>query len=216
MTVPRELADLPYSSYLVAPDGVPVQGDDYDTVHFENMDFSEVQAGNARFTESAFSSVSFGAGLFRRARFNDVWMHTTQLVGTDLAQSRWLDTEIITSVVAGAAMFDAEMSRVTFFGCKLVSVNLRNAKLREIAFVNCTLRGVDFAGATLTKVSFPGSSVEVVEFDKAKMQDVDLRGATTLSIQNGFDSLKGVTIDHSQLVDLAPAFAQVLGVVVKD
>ncbi|WP_279580621.1 pentapeptide repeat-containing protein [Fodinicola feengrottensis] len=114
----RELAELPYAPYLVAPDGELEQGDDYDTVHFQDVSFTDVKAGNTRFAESAFSSVDFGNGHFRRAKFNDVWIHTGQFVGTDLVETTWLDTEIITSVLAGAAMFDAELTRVSFFGCK--------------------------------------------------------------------------------------------------
>lgn len=215
MPKPRELTELPFSAYLTAPHGEPVQGGDYDTVHFEDSSFADVSAGNSRFSECAFSAVDFAGGKFRRARFNDIWINASQMVNTDFAEATWLDTEIVTSAMAATALFDAELSRVNFFGCKLVSVNLRGAKLRDVAFVDCALRDVDFGNTTLTGVTFPGSHVEGALFDKATMKKVDLRGTAVLSIHSGFNSLKGAIVSDAQLMELAPALAQSIGLVVK-
>jgi uncharacterized protein YjbI with pentapeptide repeats len=97
-----------------------------------------------------------------------------------------------------------------------LATNLRNTTLRDIAFVNCTLRDVDFAEAKLTNVTFPGSTISSLHMDKVEIHNVDLRAASELDINSGFDSLKGAKITNSQLLDLAPAFAQALGVIVAD
>jgi hypothetical protein len=47
----------------------------------------------------------------------------------------------------------------------------------------------------------------------ATCTDVDLRGAS-LSIADGFDALRGTTIDSVQLVTLAPQLANHLGITV--
>jgi uncharacterized protein YjbI with pentapeptide repeats len=110
--------------------------------------------------------------------------------------------------------FGATLRRVTFSHCKLDSVNWRSAALREVRFVDCLLRDVDFGEATLTEVSFPGSTLDGVHLRGARLSKVDLRGAASLGIADGVEALRGATIDHGQLLDLAPAFAQALGVTV--
>ncbi|MEV1200616.1 pentapeptide repeat-containing protein [Microbispora rosea] len=213
---PRELGDLPYADHLEPFDGRLSQGGDYDTVLFDGQEFEDADAGGARFMESAFTSVTFTGGRYRRARFSDVWMNGVRWVGGDLTESVWVDAEIVMSAPAGTALPGAEMHQVFFHRCKLDSVNLRAADLREVSFVECTLRDVDFAGATLTGVDFPGSTLERVRFDKARMSRVDLRGAVSLGISDGYDALRGATVSGVQLMELAPMFAHVLGVTVDD
>lgn len=208
----RELEELPFFAHLEAEEQPPRPGGDYDTALFADMTWPDERAGNVRFTESAFSSVNFGEGELRRSRFNDVWLRGCQLNGTDLAETNWLDSEIGISVLAGTAFWDAQWVRVTLFGCKLVGTNLRGATLREVAFVNCTLRDVDFGDATLTEVSFPGSTVAGLRFDHVTASAVDFREAAELDIHSGYDALRGTRITTNQLLDLAPAFAQALGV----
>lgn len=217
MRAPRELADLPYASHLEAHGGEELRRDeDYDVVHFREQEFDGSDAGNARFTESAFTAVKLTEGTLRRARFNDVWLHGVQVIGTDLVETRWLDGEVVNSALAGTAAFGADLNRVAFFGCKLVSVNLRDARLREVAFVDSVLRDVDFGGAELTGVTFPGSTLEDTRFDGARLAKTDFRDAAALGVATGHDSLGGATISLAQALDLAPAFARALGVTVKD
>ncbi|MEU7890368.1 pentapeptide repeat-containing protein [Microbispora bryophytorum] len=213
---PRELGELPYADHLEPFKGRLAQGGDYDTVLFDGGEFEDADASGARFIESAFASVTFAGGRYRRARFSDVWLNGVRWVGGDLTESVWADAEIVMSAPAGTALPGAEMNHVLFHRCKLDSVNFRAADLREVSFVECTLRDVDFAGAALTGVTFPGSTLERVRFDKARMSRVDLRGAVSLGISDGYDALRGATISGVQLMELAPMFAHILGVTVDD
>jgi uncharacterized protein YjbI with pentapeptide repeats len=212
--VPRELADLPYASHLEPLRGELETEGTYDTLHADEREFQEPHAGGARFVECAFTSVAFEGGRMRRARFTDVWCHTVRWVGTDLAESGWMDATVVSGMLAGVQAFGATLRRVTFSHCKLDSVNWRSAALREVRFVDCLLRDVDFGEATLTEVSFPGSTLDGVHLRGARLSKVDLRGAASLGIADGVEALRGATIDHGQLLDLAPAFAQALGVTV--
>ncbi|MEU4682693.1 pentapeptide repeat-containing protein [Streptomyces xinghaiensis] len=213
---PRDLGDLPYAEYLerfggrLAPEAV------HDTLHFDGDTFEDADSGSARFAECAFSSVSFIGGRLRRARFNDVWLHTSRLVGTDLAETDWLDAEVVSGSLAGLEMFGAELRRVTFHQCKFDSVNFRATTLRDVSFRDCLLRDVDFSGAALTDVTFPGSDLDGVRFEKARLERTDLRGAVRLGITAGYDSLRGAVIDNAQLLAIAPMLAQALGITVRD
>ncbi|WP_151769576.1 pentapeptide repeat-containing protein [Streptomyces abyssomicinicus] len=212
--VPRELADLPYAGHLEPLRGELETEGVYDTVHAGEREFLDARAGGARFVECAFTSVAFEGGRMRRARFTDVWCHTVRWVGTDLAESGWMDASVVSGMLAGVQAFGSTLRRVTFSHCKLDSVNWRSAALREVRFEDCLLRDVDFGEATLTDVSFSGSTLDGVRLRGARLSKVDLRGAAALGVADGVEALRGATIDHGQLLDLAPAFAQALGVTV--
>ncbi|QDY75368.1 pentapeptide repeat-containing protein [Streptomyces qinzhouensis] len=215
---PRTLSDLPYARHLTPLGRELSAGErqDLDCVRLDGGDYQGLDAPALKVTESALTGVAFSGGRFRRARFNDVWMHTVRFVGTDLAETSWLDTELVAGVLAGLEMHGSALHRVVFHQCKLDSVNLRAATLREVVFADCLLRDTDFAGARLTGVSFPGSSLEGGRFAGARMKDVDLRSAAGLDIADGVESLRGATIGTLQLFDLAPRFAHALGVDVRD
>ncbi|MFG2873594.1 pentapeptide repeat-containing protein [Streptomyces sp. NPDC048337] len=213
---PRDLAALPYAHRLEAFTGEIEREGTYEWVHFDGSVFEDVQGGSAQFGESAFSSVTFDRGRYRRARFDDVWMHAVRMVGTDLAETTWLDSECTAGVFAGTEIHVSEMHRTVFHQCKFDSVNLRGATLRDVAFVDCLLRDVDFGGATLTGVSFPGSTLDVARFDRAALTRVDLSEALGLGIASGIEALKGAQISAVQLLDLAPALARHIGLTVKE
>lgn len=213
---PRALADLPYARHLTPFDGVPGDEDDLDCVRLDGGRYDDLDAPALRITESALTSVSFTGGRLRRARFNEVWMHTVRFVATDLVETSWLDTEVVAGSLAGLELHGAQLHRVVFHQCKLDSVNLRATTLRDVVFVDCLLRDVDFAGAELTGVSFPGSTLGNARFSGARLKDVDLRTAARLEIGDGVESLRGATIGTPQLFDLAPLFAHALGVTVRD
>jgi uncharacterized protein YjbI with pentapeptide repeats len=211
----QELSELPFASSLLPLDGGWWPDETYDAVHVDGETLAGANAVGSRFMECAFTQVTFDGGNFRQARLSDVWLREVRLVAPDLSQSDWLDAAFVSSVIAGAQAYNSNLRRVTFRGCKIDSVNFRSATLVDVVFDDCLLRDVDFAGATLQRTRFPGCRLSGVDFTKATLKKVDLRGAT-LGISAGYDSLRGATIDSGQLIELAPTFAQVLGVNVQD
>ncbi|GGX84446.1 pentapeptide repeat-containing protein [Streptomyces hiroshimensis] len=213
---PHDLAALPYAHRLEPFAGELEQAGTYEWLHFDGSAFQGAEAGSALFSESAFSSVTFEHGRLRHSRFDEVWLHTVRVVGTNLAETTWLDSECTAGIFAGVEMHGGEMRRTVFHQCKFDSVNLRATTLKDVVFVDCLLRDVDFGGAALADVRFPGSTLDRARFDKATLTRVDLREATALGIASGIGSLNGATISTAQLFDLAPVLAQHVGLTVKD
>lgn len=216
MIMSRALADLPYSQRLEPFDGDPDRDGDYDNVQLSDRLLDEPDCRASRFTESVLTDLTVTHGSFAHARFADVWLRGVRWVGTSLAQTDWQDAELIDSAFSGAEIVNSGLRRVRFEGCKFESVNFRGSNLREIDFVDCVLRDVDFADAALRKVTFAGSTLLRLALDRARLQEVDLRGAVTVDITGGLDALRGATINISQLMDLAPAFARAAGIIVRD
>ncbi|MFI8085161.1 pentapeptide repeat-containing protein [Kitasatospora sp. NPDC086009] len=216
LSVPDRLADLPYA-HLLRPHSGPLRSDErYDTVHFDGGEYTDQSAGGATFLECAFTGVALSGVRLRRARFNEVWAQAGRWVACDLSDTEWQDGAVTGGVLAGVAAHGSALRRTVFRGCKLEAVNLRAAVLRDVVFEDCLLRDVDFGDAKLTEVSFPGSTLEEVRFRGAKLTKVDLRGAVRLGLPDGHQGLQGAVISSPQLLELAPLFAQALGITVKD
>ncbi|MFF8960957.1 pentapeptide repeat-containing protein [Streptomyces sp. NPDC014894] len=213
---PRDLSRLPYAHRLEPFTGEIEREGSHEWLRFDGGELAEADGGGSDFTQCAFSGVTFTGGRYRRARFDEVWLHSVRVVGADLADSSWLDGEWAESVLAGAELSGAQLRRVVFHHCKFDSVNARTARFREVSFVGCLLRDVDFGGAALTDVDFPGSTLDRVRLDRATLTGVDLRGAAGLGIASGIEALRGATVSTPQILDLAPALAGVIGLTVRD
>ncbi|WP_406230676.1 pentapeptide repeat-containing protein [Nocardia sp. NBC_01009] len=214
--MPRELADLPYASYLKPLEGPLEQEGDYDCVQVSGADIDDVEAGHARFSEAVFTSLSINRGSMRYSRFADVWVRNVRWVGTELADTSWQDAELIEGAMSGVDAGGANLRRVRFEGCKFDSVNFRRAKFRDVSFVDCVVRHTDFGDAELTNVTFPGTVVQGLLLNRARLKKFDLRDAVSIGIADGIDALRGATISSRQLMDLAPDFARAIGINVVD
>lgn len=216
MTVAEQLSDLPYADVLVPHSGPLDPGGEYDAAWFDSESFEDRDVGNVKFLECAFTSVTFSGGQLRRARFNDVWVRGGRIVGTDLVESVWLDSTLLSSALSGVEAYGAQLRRVTFARCKLDSVNLRAAVLHDVTFEDCALADVDLAEATLTAVRFPGTELRGLRLHHVTLKQVDFRGATTLDIADGYDSLRNAVISSGQLIEIGPGLAAAQGIVVED
>ena len=104
---------------------------------------------------------------------------------------------------------------MTVRGGKVDYLNLRAATLREVRFEDCLLLEPDFAEANMTDVTFDGCVLTSAQWSKATLSGVDLSHAR-LAAPLGLTSLRGATISRGQLIELADAFADQLGIRVAD
>ncbi|MBQ1079895.1 pentapeptide repeat-containing protein [Nocardiopsis sp. B62] len=215
-TIPTVISDLPYAEDLRPFDRKQLHADLHEVVHVDGERFEGVNLPGARFIESAFTDTQWDGGVLRRCRFTDVWMRTVRMMGTDTAECTWLDSHILSSMFAGTASFNSEIQRVVFSSCKLNGVNFRASRMADVIFQDCVLTDVDFGEATLTRLTFPGSTLRGLHLAKAKLREVDLRGASELDLASGFESLAGAVIGQAQLIALAPALAANTGITVQD
>ncbi|MQY23693.1 pentapeptide repeat-containing protein [Nocardia macrotermitis] len=214
--MPRELAELSYARFLEAFEGELEPDSDYESVHIDGGEFEDLDARGVRFTQSALTTVQITGGTFRYGRFDDVWLRAVRWIGANLGQSGWLNSEFVECALSGVEAVGVGLRRIRFEGCKFDSVNLRNASVQDVTFSDCVLRDTDFGEATLRRVSFPGTRLDGITLHGASLHDVDLRGATTLDLTAGIDSLRGAMVSTPQLLDLAPAFARAAGIIVRD
>jgi len=103
---------------------------------------------------------------------------------------------------------------VTFTDCKLDDANLRMARLLQVRFDATVLAGALFGAGELDGVTFPGCDLSGADFSHVRAHAVDLRDARLAGLR-GLEALRGAMIGTDQLVELAPALAYALGLVVR-
>ncbi|MER7003536.1 pentapeptide repeat-containing protein [Dactylosporangium sp. NPDC000555] len=216
MPVAQSLEELPYAAYLQRHDEGPLEHDgNYTEVHLDGVELDGGEATNVKFIESALTGVALADVGLERARFSDVWLSRNRWLGVRLVETEWLDVSMLDSSLAGVQAYGSRLRRVVFQRCKIDTLNLRGAALFDVVFEDCELNELDCAGASLSNVTFPGTAIRNARLSQIKCKNVDLRGARELDVADGAESLRGAIVDERQLIELAPAFASALGIVVK-
>jgi uncharacterized protein YjbI with pentapeptide repeats len=216
MGVVQSLGELPYAEYLQQfADGALEHDGNYTETHLDQLELEGGEATSAKFIESAFTQVTLAEVGLERARFSDVWLSRNRWVGVRLVEAEWLDVSMLDSSLAGVQAYGSRMRRVTFQRCKIDTLNLRGATLVDVSFEDCEISELDCAGASLTNVTFTGTAVRHARMSQVKCKKVDFRGARELDVADGADSLKGAIVDERQLMELGPALAAALGIIVR-
>ncbi|MDW4572098.1 pentapeptide repeat-containing protein [Microbacterium sp. M3] len=131
------------------------------------------------------------------------------------ARSTWRDVDVRDSRFGSVELYDAAWRGIRFTRCRLGYVNLRAAELLDVAFIDCTIDEIDLMDASARRVAFDATRIATLNATGARLADVDLRGAE-LGSAVGIDGLRGATISALQLQLMAPALAELAGLVVED
>lgn len=188
---------------------------DLDLLRFEGTDLTGLHAENAAVLECVFDAVDLSDGGWAGSRWSGSTLTSTRAIGLDLSRTTWNEVTVIDPRWGAVQAHGCSWRQVTVTGGKIDFANLRGSDLREVRFVDVMLIGLEFAEARLTDVSFEGCTLRDPDFGRARLTRVDLSTAD-LERPLGVTSLAGASISRVQLLDLADAFAEQLGVRVVD
>lgn len=150
----------------------------------------------------------------------------TQLHGAELVDCRLMDSFATTLLAAesswrrvlgqrprwgSAELVDATLMSVHLRDGKIDYLNARQSRWTDVLIEDCTIGTLDLGGWVGNRVSFLRCRIGTLDVGNARFEDVDLR-TSQLGVINGIDGLQGVTIDESQLMELAPLLARHLGI----
>ena len=187
-------------------------------MEFTDLNLPETDAAQATFLDCRWSNVNFGDA--------DAPIDLTgaRISGTEIADCRadtWnmtrgnlLHTEISGTRIGAGVVFDSVWEKVRFTNCRISYLNLRESKLTDVEFRDCKIDEIDLDRAKVSRVAFPDSSVGAFQCEGAILGNVDIRGLEPHKI-SGVHSLRGATIDDTQLMLFAELFASELGITVE-
>ncbi|MCP2635820.1 pentapeptide repeat-containing protein [Microbacterium sp. HD4P20] len=188
----------------------------FEAVAYTGLAIDEWQLGTGETVDGCrFTGSTVGSWTLRGARIVESVLDGIDATVVSAARSGLRDVEVRDSRFGSFEAFDSTWRGVRFTRCKLGFVNLRGAELLDVAFVDCTIEELDLLDATARRVAFPGSRIGALNVSGANLTDVDLRGAEVFEVV-GLAGLRGATISPEQLHLMAPALAELTGIIVED
>lgn len=184
-------ADLPSSSLI----GGDVTGSD-----FRGASLVECVWEDARLTEGDLSGLTVAES--RLSRLN--------IPHLQAPRSGWRDVLLEHSRIGVAELYDSVLSGVKLASGKFDLINLRGAELRDVLIEDCTLAELDLTQGSAQRVALRGTRVETLVLTGLRAQHLDLTGAEIGRIV-GLEGLRGAVVSSQQLLELAPALAEHLG-----
>jgi uncharacterized protein YjbI with pentapeptide repeats len=189
--------------------------DDLDEVELADLTLDAMTwTGRRRLGSSRVSDLVVGDWHARAASLVDSVLERLDIVALSAVESGWWNVEVQQSRIGSAQLHGSTLRNVHFVRCKLGYLNLRGANLTDIAFTDCIISDLDLMRATATRVSFAGTRITRLELSGSRLEDVDLRGAALTDIGT-LEGLRGATITLDQLLELAPALSESLGIKVE-
>lgn len=187
----------------------------YDSVTLQNHDANGIMAADVSFNEAALEKVQFVGAKLEKFGLMDARLRGCDLSGSNCSEGSFIRTELSDSRLTGIDLSRATLKDVTFRGCKLDTANFRFATLTRVRFVDCQLTDTDFMAAELHEVAFESCILDRTAFDQCKVKGLDLRTSQLIDVR-GWRDLRGVSIDSTQLVAVAPQLAAALELQIKD
>ena len=162
------------------------------------------------------------------------------LLAVELAESRLEHLRVTDAVLtrcnlANVCAPSASMSRVVIEGSRLTGLELTHAQLSDVTIRDCRvdlaslafsrLERVSFEDCVLSDTAFIDAQLQSVRFERCDMTRADLRGArlSTCEIRRcvleeleGVPSLRGASLEFSEIVEHAGVWAAALGIGVLD
>lgn len=129
-------------------------------------------------------------------------------------RSTWRAAEILGSRLGVAELYESGLAEVRVADSKMDLVNLRGASVTDVELRGCTITELDLGGAKVRRLRVADTGISTLDLSGASLEHVDLRGARLERII-GLTGLRGATISPEQLVELAPALAEHLGLDVR-
>jgi uncharacterized protein YjbI with pentapeptide repeats len=164
-------------------------------VRFEGMGSGDIDGRGGRFLETCFDGVSAE----RMLAGGSTW-RASQVQGC-----RFGTLELDRAELASVGIADSKVDRL----------NLAGARATDLLVQRCRIGECDVSGIGAERVAFRDVTIGTLTVTGAHLRDVDLRSAHIERIV-GVAGLKGATITGEQLIDLAPALAELLGIGVAD
>ncbi len=201
------MTELDAFSGALEPDG------DYEALAFDDLDLSGQDGAHARFIDCVLRRCGLDGTGLDHAQLLDTSLREIHAGTLDLADATWRDVDVADCRLGAVQAYGGRLTRVTVRGGKIDYLNLREAHLTDVRFAGCVIGDLDLIGVHATRLVLEDSRIGRLDLTHAVLTDVDLRTAD-LSRLDGLAGLAGATISQEQLLELAPALAAHLRIIV--
>jgi uncharacterized protein YjbI with pentapeptide repeats len=164
-----------------------------------------------RSTELVFRDADFTGSVLVDAVFHDTVFENARLANTTFRGGSLTRVTFDGGRLTGLQVAETEIRDCVWRGCGADMATFRHAKLARTTFQDCSLREADFMGVRGEWVRFHDSDLRGASFRHAQFANSEFRRCRMDGIE-GIEGLRGTSMELEQLLTLAPAMAQALGV----
>jgi uncharacterized protein YjbI with pentapeptide repeats len=156
-----------------------------------NVNFGDMRILQLHATDVAFSNCNFANMASSGSSSGRVTFSQSKFTGMQLTKARLTDVEFDDCRLDLTTFDDNQLKAVTFQNCLLRDADFSNTLLERVLFINCDLSGATFARMRITD---------------SEMRDCKLKGL------RGLDTLRGIAMECSDILENADLFAAELGI----
>lgn len=175
----------------------------------------DVTAAHGRIEESRIRAASLGRFDLTGTSLVDVEVDGLAAVEVAARDGRWRNVAISGRRIGTLDALRSQWDGVTLRGLRIDYLSLPSADVSDLLVVDCQIGTLDVPDATLTRVLFENTRADEVDTRGLRPKDVDLRGLEALSFTDP-RGLAGATMSARQAETHADAFAQSLGILLRD
>lgn len=187
----------------------------YEALAFTGDDLTGADLSDIGFSDCSFTALNTHELELTSARIADSQLSRLDIPTVAAAYARFRNTVLEHSRLGVLQCIEGTWDAVHVRGAKLGYLSLRGATVRDVLFTDCVIGELDLTGARVERLAFTDSELSTLDVSGATLRDVDLRRLDLAEI-TGLSHLRGATIDHLQLQQLAPQLAAHLGIDVED
>jgi uncharacterized protein YjbI with pentapeptide repeats len=205
---PLSLADLPDAEPAAALDPAGTDG-----CRIAGAVLDAVTRTGVTYRETEFVHATASGARLSRCRFLDVRfdrLDAPDVLGSD---STWRRVELASSRVGTLGLDGSTVSGVRLDHCKIGFLGLQRADVHDLLIEHSSVDELDLTAAVASRVAVRDSRISHLRIGDARLSHVDLRQARLEEV-DPVAGLRGAAITFEQLLELAPALARALGILV--
>lgn len=186
-------------------------GGDYDGLTIAEVPAGARDATGARLLDCTFEATVLDGARFEHARLVDTAWHAVRADSLHASSATWQDGTWDGVRLGAVQSPGARWTRVRVVGGKIDYLNLRDATLDDVVLDGVVVDELDLARVRARRLVLHDCRVRRLDVTGATLADADLRGIRDLERLDGVAGLAGATISAEQLVELAGALAEHVG-----
>jgi uncharacterized protein YjbI with pentapeptide repeats len=171
--------------------GFEARGLDIEGARLERVDLNLARVPQLRLADVVLQGCNLANVHARGASLKRVELRGCRLTGAFFAESHLADVLVKDCRVDLAAFTAGKLERVTFEDCLMTQSDFQETGCESVRFLHCDLTEADITGA---------------RFRRSELRRCELAGL------RGIESLRGVGVDWHDLIALAPALADAIGI----
>lgn len=185
---------------------VDILNQEHKDLNFEEVTIKNKTLGNIKIFESSFLSITFDNVIFNHVSFSHVDLSNVNFTNCGFHNCQFIDCKMV-----GTNFVDSSLKSCLLENVLGRYLGISYGKLNDFIIKESDLLEARFMDFIPNKLVFENVNLKGAEFNKVSLYHIDLSTCCIENILIDSKYLRGVILNYSQMIDLAP----ILGIQLK-